>query len=208
MAAETVASMPAVLPDLKVKVSTGRVVDFRNRNSLRDKPDDECVPLVYPGNLRRGVVQWPRAIRKPQGFVVRDDVERKALVPPGCYVLVKRFSAKEERRRLVAAVWDPDVNGNSAVAFENHLNVFHDDGGGIQREIAYGLSVWLNSTVVDQFFRTFSGHTQVNATDLRSLRYPSAGMLAAIGRKSRGLLPGQAEIDRLVLAQVRPKVAV
>ena len=34
--------------------------------------------------------------------------------------------------------------------------------------------MWLNSSLVDEFFRTFSGHTHVNATDLRTMRFPSA----------------------------------
>lgn len=85
---------------------------------------------------------------------------------------------------MVAAVWDPHVNGETPVAFENHLNVFHHNGKGLDRVIAAGLSLWLNSSVVDQYFRTFSGHTQVNASDLRSLRYPSLAMLKLLGESS------------------------
>ena len=192
------ASMPATLADLGLKVSTGRVVDFRSRGSLRETASDGSVPLVYPGNLRDGTVEWPRDIRKPQGFAVTREADRKLLLPPGCYVVVKRFSAKEERRRIVAAVWDSGIAGRTSVAFENHLNVFHIEGAGIDRALCIGLSFWLNSSVVDRFFRTFSGHTQVNAADLRSLRFPSRDELSRLGAGHGAQLPGQAEIDALV----------
>jgi hypothetical protein len=35
---------------------------------------------------------------------------------------------------------------------------------------------------VDNVFRRFNGHTQVNATDLRQLRYPSRDTLVQIGK--------------------------
>lgn len=195
---KVMSAMPATLPELGVAVSTGRVVDFRARANLREDVDEDCVPLIYPGNLRGGTVAWPRAMRKPQGFAVLTDGDRRLLVPPGCYVVVKRFSAKEERRRIVAGVWDPIINGDTDVAFENHLNVLHRNGAGLDRALAVGLSLWLNGSVVDEFFRTFSGHTQVNATDLRSLRYPSVEALRALGEDRSADLPIQVEIDALI----------
>ncbi|CAN5346131.1 Eco57I restriction-modification methylase domain-containing protein [soil metagenome] len=195
---DVMSAMPASLPELGVAVSTGRVVDFRARENLREDADEGCVPLIYPGNIRGGIVEWPRQMRKPQGFAVLDDSDRRLLVPSGCYVVVKRFSAKEERRRIVAGVWDPVSNGDTDVAFENHLNVFHSRGAGLSRPLAVGLSLWLNSSAVDQFFRTFSGHTQVNATDLRSLRYPSVEALRALGEGRSATLPHQGEIDALI----------
>jgi adenine-specific DNA-methyltransferase len=83
------------------------------------------------------------------------------------------------------------------IAFENHLNVFHIKGAGLDEETARGLTVWLNSTLVDRFFRMFSGHTQVNATDLRSMRFPTRDALQRLGGYI-GALPSQAEIDQLV----------
>jgi adenine-specific DNA-methyltransferase len=205
-AVQYVAALPASLGSLGLTVSTGRVVDFRAQGNLTRQPTPEGVPLVYPGNLRDGLVRWPREIGKDQGFVALQDGDRKSLMPGGCYVLVKRFSAKEERRRIVAAVWDPDLNGDTPVAFENHLNVFHHDGRGLDPELAWGLCLWLNTTVVDRCFRTFSGHTQVNATDLRSMRYPDEIALRALGR-SVDRLPGQDELDRLVERGLWEKVA-
>jgi adenine-specific DNA-methyltransferase len=196
--AGAMAAMPATLVDLGLAVSTGKVVDFRARDNLRDEASSGCAPLIYPGNLRNGGVDWPRAIRKPQGFALLTDADRRLLVPAGCYVAVKRFSAKEERRRVVAAVWDPRVNGDTPVAFENHLNVLYRVAGGLDSTIAVGLSAWLNSSIVDQYFRTFSGHTQVNANDLRSMRYPSLAILRMLGESTPASLPDQDELDRLV----------
>jgi adenine-specific DNA-methyltransferase len=196
--AEQVAAQPAQLPDLNVNVSTGKVVDFRARQHLRPHPNAGSVPLIYPGNLTRGGIEWPRDIRKDQAFLVLSPAdEKKYLLPEGYYVAVKRFSAKEERRRVVAAVWDPTVHPGP-VAFENHLNVFHDGGQGLSRDIAIGLSYWLNSSLVDSFFRTFSGHTQVNATDLRALRFPTRTALETLGRQQDVGLPDQAKIDAAV----------
>lgn len=200
--AATMAALPATLPDLDVQVSTGKVVDFRARENLRKLPEPGSIPLIYPGNLRNGVIDWPRDIRKDQAFVMKSAAEQKKfLLPPGFYVVVKRFSAKEERRRVVAAVWDPGKNA-SAIAFENHLNIFHAHGAGLDRDLAVGLSYWLNSSVVDNFFRTFSGHTQVNATDLRTLRFPLLSALKSLGQGREMALPEQDEIDRLITAAI------
>ena len=45
--------------------------------------------------------------------------------------------------------------------------------------------MFLNSTAVDDYFRRFSGHTQVNATDLRLLRYPEIKELEQLGQWSQ-----------------------
>jgi len=64
--------------------------------------------------------------------------------------------------------------------------------------LAKGLVAFLNSTILDQYFRQFNGHTQVNATDLRALKYPSKESLETLGRKMvKGEMP-QKELDRLV----------
>ena len=58
------------------------------------------------------------------------------------------------------------------MAFENHLNVIHRDHAPLHRPEAQALAEFLNSNLVDTYFRMFSGSTQVNATDLRRLRFP------------------------------------
>lgn len=175
--AEAILAMPCSLRDLGLTVSTGRVVDFRAKSFLRLEPESGTVPLVYPQNLRDGIVTWPRQSRKAQGLVSSTGTEG-LLLPNEHYVLVKRFTSKEEPRRVVAALSSPDDYGSAEhVAFENHLNVFHDRGRGLDKTLATGLRNYLNSQLVDDFVRQFSGHTQINATDLRELRYPSTADL-------------------------------
>jgi len=192
--AEMVLSQPCSLADLGVQVSTGRVVDFRARHAVSAVEQPDSVPLIYPGNLRDGGVIWPKEIRKPQWFRPSCDKDRGMLLPEGWYAVVKRFSAKEEQRRIVASVWSP-MEHPGEVAFENHLNIFHTGGHGMDANLAKGITVWLNSSVIDKFFRTFSGNTQVNATDLRALRFPTLATLCYLGRNS---VASQLEVDALV----------
>jgi adenine-specific DNA-methyltransferase len=194
--------LPCGLSDLQLEVSTGKVVDFRARDYLIDDPTHRSVPLIYPGNLREGRVQWPLAIRKAQAIVSCPETQ-KLLLPTGRYVLVKRFSAKEEPRRVVAVVYNPEDISATQVGFENHLNVFHYRGHGLGEHLSRGLCLWLNSSAVDTFFRTFSGHTQVNATDLRSLRYPAREQLLRLSEAvGHAAWPDQEKIDSLVARHV------
>jgi adenine-specific DNA-methyltransferase len=195
---EKIVSLDATLAEIGVSVSTGRVVDFRAKAFLRPHPGPDTVPLIYPCHLRGGLVEWPNGnTRKPEALAVGPRTE-ELLVPAGYYVLVKRFTAKEERRRVVAAVYEPTRVPAERVAFENHLNYYHARGAGLHPTLARGLATFLNSTLVDAYFRQFSGHTQVNATDLRSLKYPRRELLIALGRQIAKGFPDQEEIDRLV----------
>lgn len=190
--------LPTTLADLGVQVSTGRVVDFRARDHLRAMPERDTVPLVYPLHLSKGTVEWPRSAgKKPQA--IRACAETAGLLlPSGFYVATKRFSSKEEPRRIVAALYDPDSIPADRVGFENHLNVFHQDGHGLPERLARGLVAWLNSTLVDEHFRSWSGHTQVNATDLRKMRWPTRAELEALGHAMTPLPDTQEALDRAV----------
>lgn len=207
-AASLFADLPASLADLGLKVSTGKVVDFRAKHALRAMPSGDTVPLIYPGHLRDGKVQWPLpGYRKPNA-IVADESTASLMLPAGVYVLVKRFSAKEETRRVVATVIHPADLPGDTIGIENHLNVFHDNGAGLDVVVANGLAVWLNSNLLDTHFRQFSGHTQVNATDLRNLRYPDTAHLRRLGENVQpGQSPTQAEIDVLVHRHVFAEVA-
>jgi adenine-specific DNA-methyltransferase len=200
--ADLVTRVSTPLSDLGLTVSTGRVVDFRASAFLRKEHGAGTVALLYPKHLRNGGVIWPVQDFKKCDSIAVEERSQVLLIPTGFYVLVKRFSAKEEARRIVASVLSPrDVPGK-LVGVENHLNYFHAEGQGLDRELAVGLAIFLNSSAIDRFFRQFNGHTQVNATDLRSLRYPELETLRAIGRRFGCVPNDQMAIDEVINQEV------
>lgn len=200
--AERVAKLKCTLADLGLTVSTGRVVDFRAKEFLRADAGSETVPLIYAVHFESGFVAWPKRTKKPNALIACEG-SRDLLVPSGTYVLAKRFTTKEERRRVVAVVHDPErLPQATHLGFENHVNYFHRDGRGLPADLARGLAVFLNSTLVDTYFRQFNGHTQVNATDLRSLRYPTTIELERLGQRVGAEFPGQDEIDAWIEQEI------
>ena len=170
------------LKDLHINVSTGPVVDFRKRESLLQDYQCGAYPLLYPIHLRNFHVEWPKQSKKPNAILYSEDVS-KSLFPKGFYVAVKRFSTKEETKRIVASLITPQDFITDGIAFENHLNIFHINKTSLSEDIAYGLICWLNSMYIDNNFRLFSGHTQVNATDLRNIPYPDMQKLKELGKR-------------------------
>jgi adenine-specific DNA-methyltransferase len=186
-----------VLKDIGIEVSTGPVVDFRLREFIHSEPVEGSVPLLYATHFAGQTIEWPKAGKKPNAIMNVSEAQKWLYPNNGFYTVTRRFSSKEEKRRITASVCDPAAfEGARALGFENHLNVFHTKRTGLAEEIARGLAVYLNSSMIDEHFRSFNGHTQVNATDLRLLKYPDRATLSVLGAwaKDKGSLT-QKDID-------------
>jgi len=195
---EQVKNFTSSLSKLGLNVSTGRVVDFRAREHLKQFPQQGDVPLIYPCHFANGFINWPAESGKKPNAISSNAETSNLLVEAGFYVLTKRFSSKEQQRRIMAAVYDSARINASYVGFENHLNYYHQNGRGLPADLAKGLALYLNSTMVDQYFRLFSGHTQVNATDLRKLPYPTQEQLTRLGASIGETMPDQETIDSII----------
>lgn len=191
------------LDKLGIDVSTGPVVDFRSQEYLRPLPEKATAPLIYPCHFEDGFIKWPVESKKKPNAIVISERTIDLMVEAGYYVLLKRFSAKEERRRVVAAIYDPNRIEMPLVGFENHLNYFHERGKGLSANVSKGLALYLNSSLFDKYFRLFSGHTQVNATDLRKMRYPSREQLLRLGAHIKNQMPDQEAVDAILEKECR-----
>lgn len=174
---------------LGLRVSTGPVVMFRTREFHVSDPADDptAVPLLSMHNVRPFCTEWPVVKNgKPRAFANSPE-SRRFLVPAGRYVLIRRFSAKEERRRLTASWLSSSSSSFDWIAIENHLNyVYHADRSLAESEMV-GITAMLNSRLLDTYFRTISGNTQVNAAEIRAMPFPSLLTLDELGRRIQQL---------------------
>lgn len=193
---ERLSPFTTTLDDLNIQISTGPVVNFRLREDLREALDSESVPLLFPQHLN-GKVNWPLEGKKPNAIRVSESSRPWLWKNQGYFIIIKRFSSKEEKRRIVATLYDSSLPGE-LIGFENKTNVFHFKKVGMDADLARGLFVYLNCTLLDKYYRQFGGHTQVNASDLRSIHYPSLEMLRKIGRELGDKIPNQDQIDEII----------
>ena len=193
---------PSTLHRLGLEISTGPVVPFR-ATAVVDRQGRvplTHVPLLWMNHVRSMRVQWPLNRHKPE--YIRRRGARALLVPNRNYVLMRRFTAKEEARRLAAA---PYLAGDFAVpevGLENHLNYIHRPGGTLSDDEAWGLTALYNSSLLDTYFRCVNGNTQVNATELRAMPLPAHDVIVALGRRIRHLSYPMEQLDELVMGMV------
>ena len=198
MVVDRISLFNQTLEDIGIDVCTGPVVDFRLRDDIRQAVEEGACPLIYPGHFTNNYVEWPNLEGKKPNSIYESKKSSRWLMENGWYVVTRRFSAKEESRRIIAALHTPERVISKKIGFENHLNVFHQDKKGLPAAVAKGLAVFLNSTLLDLYFRQFSGHTQVNATDLRMLYYPDIDTLIRIGEHVNCGFPKQDKIDQIL----------
>lgn len=160
-------------------MKTGLTVDFRNRESLRDTAEEKAVPLFYSQHIQNGKVVFP--VGKDNEYLV---TEQKGLLQPNKnYLFVKRFTAKEEHRRLQCGVYLAKMHPEySKISTQNKIN-FIDGICNLSECVVYGLYVLFNSTLYDSYYRILNGSTQVNSTEINSMSVPSIDIIEIIGKK-------------------------
>jgi adenine-specific DNA-methyltransferase len=199
---DIVESLPHSFTECGLRVSTGPVVMFRCTDHLEYEytEDNNDIPLLLPHNVKPFTTMWP-VQKKSKPIAIRDCLEtRSLLLPANNYILLKRFSAKEEKRRLTAGCFLTSQYGTNRIGLENHLNYIYHSQRQLSQEETLGIAAFFNSTLLDRYFRIISGNTQVNATEIRNLRFPSLEEISRIGRELIQMTTIESEeVDRILL---------
>ena len=202
LVAKEVEKLQFTLTDLGFKASTGPVVPFRAKAHLLNTVDDssESAPLIWMENIDCGRVFWPLPTNnKPIALRLGEKTSRLC-IPNSNYVLVKRFSAKEGKRRINAGVFIKRWLNVQSIAVENHVNYIYKVGANLTEDEAYGLSEILNSKLYNLYFRISNGSTQVNVSELNKIPLPSLDLIARIGQHTREKKMGEGTVkQRLIM---------
>lgn len=186
------------LHQYEMNISTGPVVPFRATEFLDQvgTPSNAYAPLIWMNHVLAMQVTFPIQTRKPQ-YISLSASGRSLLLSNRNYVLLRRFSAKEETRRLVAAPWLKSTVASPLLGIENHLNYVYSIRDEMSEDEALGLAALLNTELLDTYFRVSSGNTQVSATELRAMPLPPREMIVSIGQRVRKQTAGQS-LDGIV----------
>ena len=183
-------------------ISTGPVVEFRTREFITTKPQKNSVPLLRMHNVKAFRIEWTGKHPKDARFILKEGHE-KHTCGNKIYVILKRFSSKDEKRRLVAGIHAPEQFKNHRIGLENHLNYIGVKDEEMCLPEAFGLAALFNSTIMDRYFRSISGNTQVNATEIRLLKLPARDQIISIGKEvQRAKSYEQSAVDKIVQSEL------
>lgn len=186
-----------------LKISTGPVVPFRATEFLSEKQNGTTVPLLWMNHVHPMEIHWPNGVRKPQ-YIISKKLSQSLLLPNRNYVVIRRFSAKEQPRRLTAAPLLARSIYDSMIGLENHLNYIHRPGGTLSEDEARGLAALYNSSLLDDYFRCINGNTQVSATEIRAMPLPPMEDIIDLGKRLKTVADPFPLIDKAVTAMISP----
>ena len=173
------------LGDYGYTVSTGPLVWNRYKELLCDRPGQGRYPLIWAESVRaEGRFEFRAEKRNHKPYFAPGPREQWVLVTRPC-VLLQRTTAKEQRRRLIAAELPADfIDEHGAAVVENHLNMVRPITGTPTIPPAV-LAALLNSDVVDRAFRCINGSVAISAYELEALPLPDPAEIAEITRLVR-----------------------
>jgi adenine-specific DNA-methyltransferase len=167
-----------------IQISTGPVVPFRSREFISDNNSDKeknYVPLYWMHNTSEMKFEWP-VIKQGKGqYIQVCNSSKHLLIPNKNYIFLRRFSSKDDKKRLIASPYFFDFQTTELIGVENHLNYIYRPKGELERNEILGLAALLNSSLFDTYFRTFNGNINVSATELREIPLPPLDDIKKIG---------------------------
>ena len=166
-----------------IQISTGPVVAFRAKKFIHSKPKDglSFVPLFWLHNTSKMQLIWPLNKTGKGEYIQVCDQSLPLLIPNKNYVFLRRFSSKDDARRLIATPYFADTAKADLIGVENHLNYIYRPTGHLDRNEILGVAALLNSSLFDTYFRTFNGNVNVSATELREMPLPPLETVKQIG---------------------------
>ncbi|MFN8276332.1 MAG: Eco57I restriction-modification methylase domain-containing protein [Chitinophagales bacterium] len=175
-----------VLADFDIKISTGPVVSFRALEFIQNNYENGTIylaPLFWLHNVNKMILEWPKQLKEKGQFIIIDSGSKSLLLPNKNYILLRRFSTKDDKSRLIAAPYFCNYIKSDFIGVENKVNYIYRKGGHLDRNEVVGLCALLNSELFDTYFQIFNGNVNVSATELREMRFPPLENIKIIGNK-------------------------
>lgn len=169
-----------------IHISTGPVVSFRSWDFIQNNYENGTVflaPLFWLHNVNKMSLEWPITSKNKGQFIKIEPASKSLLIPNKNYILLRRFSTKDDKSRLIAAPYFCNYAKSNFIGVENKVNYIYRKKGHLERSEVAGLCALLNSELFDIYFQIFNGNVNVSATELREMRFPPINDIKEIGNK-------------------------
>ncbi|MEL7585274.1 MAG: Eco57I restriction-modification methylase domain-containing protein [Prolixibacteraceae bacterium] len=189
------------LSNYNIQISTGPVVAFRSTEFLNsDGPLNESLsPLLWLHNIKEMEFVYPLTKANKPGFIINSENSRRLLLKNKNYVLLRRFSSKDDKSRLVCCPYFSSAFQIEMLGIENHVNYIHRPNGELSEDEVWGVSALFSSSLFDTYFRTFNGNTQVGASELKQIKMPPLEKIILIGSIVKAISsPQKQNIDKII----------
>jgi adenine-specific DNA-methyltransferase len=189
------------LNDYNIQISTGPVVAFRCTDYLKTDGTINGIlsPLVWLHNIKEMELIYPLQKGSKPGYIVNSEESRKVLLKNKNYILLRRFSSKDDKSRLVCCPYFSSGFETEMIGIENHINYIHRPNGDLSENEIWGVSALFSSSLFDTYFRTFNGNTQVGASELKQIKMPPLTDIILIGNKIKEYIkPKKQDIDKVI----------
>jgi adenine-specific DNA-methyltransferase len=172
--------MTCKIKDWGYEVKTGPLVWNRHKLQLSDFSGNNAYPLIWAEAITsEGKFIWKADKKNHTLFFNFKKGDEWLLTNYQC-ILLQRTTAKEQQRRLIAAILPKSVvNKYKAVVIENHINLIKP----IKENPTVSLKLlhsFLNSIAADTAFRCISGSVAVSAYELETMPVPNPKALKNI----------------------------
>lgn len=71
------------------------------------------------------------------------------------------------------------------IGIENHVNYIYKINGELSEDEVHGITALLNSKLYNKYFQMVNGSTQVNASEINNIPFPSIEKIKSIGGSVR-----------------------
>lgn len=181
-----VSSWKDTLSDFNIQISTGPVVSFRSLDFIQDFYSNGTVfltPLFWLHNVNKMSLEWPVSSKNKGQYIKIEKESLTRLIPNKNYILLRRFSTKDDKSRLIAAPYFCNYFKADYIGVENKVNYIYRKNGHLERSEVAGLCALLNSSLFDAYFQIFNGNVNVSATELREMRFPPLAEIKEVGNQ-------------------------
>ena len=193
-----------LIQGLGCKVSTGQIVQHRSKKYLisaslaREKElvkkvsnglSISAYPLILANHIKPNQLVFPRNDLNGKVQFVHHSLlvdKMSYVIQKGFYVVVRRISAKNDEKRIIATIITPnDFQKYKGMTFDNKVNyisISHEMPTSEQELLAKGILNYISSSYFELKFRLTSGSTQVNVSDFNVIEFPKKGHIIALGK--------------------------